>query len=498
MRIENSNGFEDSDFYCLIWYHEEPDPDSFNDSPDPCPCTVFQAAADNRYTWVEPLFPYTDCFYTIRSVSGRGRRCCYYKDDQRTGALIFNSQPKAGTIDNYHRLRFPEKHQKYDVEGFAYCCLTSKRRVESCEKYYEKRPSEGCEAYIPPRRAPGFGDPHVITLDGRNYTFNGLGEYTMINVQDNFFQLQARTRLAKGGGTATVFSAAVAKEQNASIVQCNLKEEGGLEVLIDGQIFQEFYNLSNVSVILNDSVAVSRPRGNSFLVTYPSGISVTVTDIQGSLSIVFAAPLSFQGQTKGLLGTWNDDQEDDFLTPDGSILPSNATGRQVHFNFGLKWQLSDNTTLFTYKPGESTSTFTNASFIPIFLDEPIQFASDELRIAAELACQGDVNCMFDIASTGDLSVGESTKEVSVQLESEAQALENFPPKILVGPLEVNVTVNTSARITITAQDPNNDSLSFSVVGNLPTRHTTASNETAITLSWNVTTAQVKGGIAKQQ
>ena len=74
--------------------------------------------------------------------------------------------------------------------------------------------------------APGFGDPHVITLDGRNYTFNGLGEYTMINVQDNFFQLQARTRLAKGGGTATVFSAAVAKEQNASIVQCNLKEEG--------------------------------------------------------------------------------------------------------------------------------------------------------------------------------------------------------------------------------------------------------------------------------
>ena len=111
---------------------------------------------------------------------------------------------------------------------------------------------------------------------------------------------------------------------------------GGLEVLIDGQIFQEFYNLSNVSVILNDSVAVSRPQKDSFLVTFPSGISVTVTDIQGSLSIVFAAPLSFQGQTKGLLGTWNDDQEDDFLTPDGNILPSNATGRQIHFDFGLK------------------------------------------------------------------------------------------------------------------------------------------------------------------
>ena len=90
--------------------------------------------------------------------------------------------------------------------------------------------------------------------------------------------------------------------------------------------------------------------------------------------------------------------------------------------FSFAGQLSDNTTLFTYKPGESTSTFSNASFVPIFLDEPIHFASNELRIAAELACQGDVNCLFDIASTGDVSVGESTKQVSVQLESEAQAL----------------------------------------------------------------------------
>ena len=90
--------------------------------------------------------------------------------------------------------------------------------------------------------------------------------------------------------------------------------------------------------------------------------------------------------------------------------------------FSFAGQLSNDTTLFTYKPGESTSTFTNASFVPIFLDEPIHFASNELTAAAELACQGDVNCLFDIASTGDVSVGESTKQVSVELESEAQAL----------------------------------------------------------------------------
>ena len=82
----------------------------------------------------------------------------------------------------------------------------------------------------------------------------------------------------------------------------------------------------------------------------------------------------------------------------------------------------ENTTLFTYNPGENTRTYANVSFVPIFLDEPINFATDALRVAAELTCQGDVNCLFDIASTGDVSVGDSTKQVAVQIESESQAL----------------------------------------------------------------------------
>ena len=71
-----------------------------------------------------------------------------------------------------------------------------------------------------------WGDPHFVTLDGKNYTFNGLGEYIMTDARDGFFQLQARTKLAKGGGTATVFSAAAAKEGNSSVVQVELNDAG--------------------------------------------------------------------------------------------------------------------------------------------------------------------------------------------------------------------------------------------------------------------------------
>ena len=48
----------------------------------------------------------------------------------------------------------------------------------------------------------------------------------MVELQDGSFQLQARTKLAKGGGSATIFVAAVAKEKDTSVVQVNLKDEG--------------------------------------------------------------------------------------------------------------------------------------------------------------------------------------------------------------------------------------------------------------------------------
>lgn len=79
-----------------------------------------------------------------------------------------------------------------------------------------------------------WGDPHFITLDGRNFTFNGLGEYTLLHVDTSNITLdiQARTeRALKNDGSlsdATVFSAFAVKESsNASLhVQLNKAKSG--------------------------------------------------------------------------------------------------------------------------------------------------------------------------------------------------------------------------------------------------------------------------------
>ena len=68
-----------------------------------------------------------------------------------------------------------------------------------------------------------LGDPHVITLDGKDYTFNGWGEYTMVQLQTTnvSFTLQGRTEKAlTDNGTAinaTVFTAFAASEGDVRV-----------------------------------------------------------------------------------------------------------------------------------------------------------------------------------------------------------------------------------------------------------------------------------------
>lgn len=77
---------------------------------------------------------------------------------------------------------------------------------------------------------------------------------------------------------------------------------------------------------------------NKTLVVYfsMSKISVSFREFKGILSILFSAPKEFMGRTAGLLGTWNENPLDDFTLPDGTVLASDASPEDVHYEFGRK------------------------------------------------------------------------------------------------------------------------------------------------------------------
>ena len=67
-----------------------------------------------------------------------------------------------------------------------------------------------------------FGDPHMRTLDGYTYTFNGLGEYVLSDVDDGFFVLQGRMARAISEANddinGTVIVACAAAQRGSTMV----------------------------------------------------------------------------------------------------------------------------------------------------------------------------------------------------------------------------------------------------------------------------------------
>ena len=54
------------------------------------------------------------------------------------------------------------------------------------------------------------------------------------------------------------------------------------------------------------------------------------------LSFVATPGDDYKNTTKGLLGTWNDNPDDDYTLPDGTVLSSSSKLRKIHFEFGVK------------------------------------------------------------------------------------------------------------------------------------------------------------------
>ena len=59
--------------------------------------------------------------------------------------------------------------------------------------------------------------------------------------------------------------------------------------------------------------------------------------------------------------------------------------------------------------------------MPMFADN-ITWYNESVRKAAVAQCGNDLECLFDVASTNDLSVGMVTKDISIQLVNESNIL----------------------------------------------------------------------------
>ncbi|XP_028617654.1 mucin-4-like, partial [Grammomys surdaster] len=392
---------------CLWWLESQPQQPSWGWSQITCPCSWQQGQRDFRFRrmntgwWDRQL-----CSFS----SGRGGVCCSYGT--------------RGEFREGWRMHSPWQFDE-EQEAQNWCCRWNDK-PSFCVRYRRRRPRISCGGYRPPRPAWTFGDPHITTLDNANYTFNGLGDFLLVQAQDrsSSFLLEGRTAQT-GSASATNFIAFAAQYNTSSLkspitVQWFLEPNNTIRVVCNNQTVA--FNTSDAKDLpkFNTTGILLTQNGSQVSANFDGTVTISVIALSNILHASSSLSEEYRNHTEGLLGVWNDNPEDDFRMPNGSTIPSDSS-EETLFHYGMTWQVNGTGLLGTRTDPLPTK------FTPIFLSQLSNKSSSSEDLTS--VCNGDKQCQFDILATGNRSIGQSTNSIFRTFQNLNDTLNQYPPFI---------------------------------------------------------------------
>uniref|UniRef100_A0A3Q3FWL0 Sushi domain containing 2 n=1 Tax=Labrus bergylta TaxID=56723 RepID=A0A3Q3FWL0_9LABR len=413
---------------CLAWDKLENQLPNFLDDIIDCPCTLAQARADTGRFHTDygcDIEKGSVCTYhpgsvhCVRAIQASltyaaGQQCCY----DSTGAQVLTSDSIGGsTPDRAHDWGSPpfkkpprvpgQSHWVYDVLSFYYCCLWS----DNCNYYFKHRPSSDCRRYRAPKSAVVFGDPHFITFNGVNYSFNGKGEYTLVSSEKKHLTIQGRTEPVNGTFIkATKLTSVAMREADSDVIEVRLVAgHKGLEVLQN----QKTLPFTEQSWMDLHGVFVFSPASTNVTVMFSSGAGVEVRLREGTMTTTVLLPEEFRNSTVGLLGRMNNDPKDDLALSNGQLVRNHSNPEEL-FSFGASWAVFNRSALFTYDSEYLLEQYRSGprhdlSFLPVF--SVPENPDDPLANQASEICSGEGSqfCRYDILVGRSASMGNATR-----------------------------------------------------------------------------------------
>lgn len=411
-----------------------------------CPCTIDQALADKGR-----FLPDFDCdkdsnhlcyyqessIHCVRtglpSAEGAEQQCCYDK----MGFLMLSydqiggSNPRRshnfGFIPYMESTKIPSLSQWYhDMVPKFVCCRWQEEQAVGCETFrFERRPTQDCTAYQAPAIAGVYGDPHIMTFDGLEYTFNGKGEFVLVksNVVAQRLEVQGRFEQMPineyGEVKATQLTSVVARGNSSTTIEVRIRPPYArwryrLDVFADGR--RVFFDRPSLKFQHFPGVTVYTPtyilNQSEVIIMFNSGAGVEVVESLGFLSARVYLPWNFINKTRGLFGNWSFDMIDDFVLPDGSQITVQTNvndASRIYNDFGLKWMVDDTDdsrkgrSLFLKEYGRTSATYNNASFLPEFKMDPASILtgnkSSLLPKVYDFCSKKGYHCLYDYAMT---------------------------------------------------------------------------------------------------
>ena len=276
------------------------------------------------------------------------------------------------------------------------------------------------------------GDPHITTVDGLHYDFQGAGEFVALRGAGGM-EIQARhtpvstasaitdgySGLASGVSINTAVAARVGSHRVT--LQPNLSgnpASGGLELRIDGVVTA----LPADGLDLGSGGRLAPVAGGAMQVDFPDQTTMIVTPGWWPAHQVWYLNVSVLHTSayEGLMGarahgSWLPRLSDGkSLGPMPAALPDRY--RDLYVTFADSWRVTSKTSLFDYAPDTSTDTFTLKDWPkqkPPFIAPHGLVAEPVERPVAVRACRDiegrndKADCVFDVMVTGYTGFAET-------------------------------------------------------------------------------------------
>ncbi len=223
------------------------------------------------------------------------------------------------------------------------------------------------------------GDPHITTFDGLYYNFQEQGEFTLIGSSADNFKVQVRQEKSLSNPLTTVNTAV------ATIVDGN---RVGFYALNDSSILingvEQSLESGDVLKLGNGQIEFD---GEYHTLTNENGDIIFIDLKSRSLDINVALASNREGNTFGLLGNNNGNQNDDLVLEDGiEIDPANFN--QFVESYADNWRISSDESLFDYQKGEYTSKFNQSEYD--FIDNATKYRGTDENDVIEGSKRNDV------------------------------------------------------------------------------------------------------------
>ncbi|KAL3836533.1 hypothetical protein ACJMK2_021957, partial [Sinanodonta woodiana] len=424
------------DLQCLEWYESNKpyqlEYERKSKEMPACPCNSRWVRSDPWLGFPPQLAVSavnTSCFIAAPCMKFQphGKICCF---DTTTGEWL-SYAPRAGGFIKYHPITRKKDFESEDVQMKKICCEQS----DYCYLYYALRPVGECYSKFPFNSALSWGDPHIETLDAKQYTFNGWGEFTLLSVttENTSFILQGRTDKATTNAgmavEATSFTAFAARYNNESSIHVEMNaERNGTYVYGNGIDYSlDFANMTKAFYVSTDTLTLSRSSDtNSLNVLFSSTadpVALIISVGAEMLALGITLPPIFKNKTKGLLGNYDGNPSNDFVYPNGTRLAEKCD-RKRNILLRIKF-IQDSESVFKYPNEKGHADFHHGNFTPKYL---VEATESQLR-EASLKCGNNTACVYDLIMTNSVLVAEHTKEVAEQALKEKEETANTNPSI---------------------------------------------------------------------